>query len=166
MFNHERHEKHESSEMVPPVTDKKSGKNLEGEFGIWLKAGVRVRRLKFPTERPVGHYHCISRVVDRRFIFEEAEKEKFTKLMRECEAFCQVTVLTFCVMSNHYHILLEIPKRPEMLPTAEELLDLLDRLGFNEDYTRTKTLLNLFRESKTKLLRKSCSKVSFGKCGM
>ncbi len=71
-------------------------------------------------ERHAGHYHCISRIVDRRFIFEEAEKDYFTRLMREYEAFCQVQVLTFCVMSNHYHILLEMPKRPEVLPHQGE----------------------------------------------
>ncbi len=96
-------------------------------------------------ERPVGHYHCISRIVDRRFIFEQAEKEHFTRLMRECEAFCQVRVLTFCVMSNHYHILLEVPKRPEVLPTAEQLLELLKGWEFEEDYSQTKAQIELFR---------------------
>ena len=71
---------------------------------------MRKQEQLFPTERPVGHYHCISRIVDRRFIFEEAEKEHFTRLMREYEAFCQVRVLTFCVMSNHYHELTQDPK--------------------------------------------------------
>ena len=44
---------------------------------------MRKQEQLFPTERPVGHYHCISRIVDRRFIFEEPEKEHFTRLMRE-----------------------------------------------------------------------------------
>ena len=61
--------------------------------------------MKFPADRAVGHYHCISRIVDRRFIFEKEEKEQYVKFMREYEAFCQVRVLTFCVMSNHYDIL-------------------------------------------------------------
>ena len=65
--------------------------------------------------------------------------------MREYEGFCQVRVLTFCVMSNHYHILLEVPKRPDVLPTAEQLLELLKGLEFEEDYTRTKAQIELFR---------------------
>ena len=48
--------------------------------------------------------------MDRRFIFEEAEKEHFTRLMREYEAFCKVRVLKYCVMSNHYHGLTQDPK--------------------------------------------------------
>ncbi len=62
--------------------------------------------MKFPEDRPVGHDHSISRIVDRRFFFEDAEKEHFVRLMREYEALYQVRVLTFCVMSNHYHIFL------------------------------------------------------------
>jgi len=45
-------------------------------------------------------YHCISRVVDRRFILGDAEREQFVTYLRAYEAFCQVRVLTFCVMSN------------------------------------------------------------------
>ena len=36
---------------------------------------MRQRRLKIPEDRPVGFYHCLSRVVDRRFIFGVPEKE-------------------------------------------------------------------------------------------
>ena len=68
--------------------------------------------------------------------------------MREYEAFCQVRVLTFCVMSNHYHILLEVPKRPDVLPTAEELLEMLKGLECKDDYARTKAQLELFRAVK------------------
>lgn len=86
--------------------------------------------------------------MDRRFIFETAEKEYFTQLMRECEAFCQVRVITFCVMSNHYHILLQVPKRPDVLPTAEQLMGLLRNLGYEEDYRHTKEQIEQYREAR------------------
>src|SRR5210317_85588 len=57
-------------------------------------------------------YHCISRVVDRRFAFFDREKEKFVTLMRRYEEFSHVQVLAFCVMSNHFHILVEVPAPP------------------------------------------------------
>jgi putative transposase len=60
-----------------------------------------------------GIYHCVSRVVDRGFVLEKREKEHFVRLMRLYERFCGVRVLAFCVMSNHFHILLEVPQRPE-----------------------------------------------------
>ena len=58
-------------------------------------------------------YHCISRVVNRDFVLGEEEKEHFVHLMRLCERFCRVRVLSFVVMSNHFHLLLEVPARPE-----------------------------------------------------
>jgi putative transposase len=58
-------------------------------------------------------YHCVSRVVNRERVLGPTEKEHFVKLMRLYERFSQVRVLTFCVMSNHFHILVEIPAAPE-----------------------------------------------------
>jgi len=39
-------------------------------------------------------YHCLSRVVDRRFVFDVDEREHFRMLMRMCEKFtgCRVTI--------------------------------------------------------------------------
>ena len=34
------------------------------------------------------------------------------RLMRLYERFCGVRILTFCVMSNHFHLLVEVPPRP------------------------------------------------------
>ena len=90
---------------------------------------MRRARLKVPEDRPVGHYHCVSRIVDRLFRLEEAEKEHFVKLMREYEEFCEVQVLTYCIMSNHFHVLVEVPHRPEVLPTSEEIVAKLRRLS-------------------------------------
>ena len=53
-------------------------------------------------------YHVINRVVDRRFAFGEEEKEKFRMFMRMVEGFSGCQVLSYCVMSNHFHILLEV----------------------------------------------------------
>ncbi len=53
--------------------------------------------------------HCISRVVDRNFIFGETEKRHFHDWMRRLEKFCGVQVVTFCLMSNHFHVLLRVP---------------------------------------------------------
>lgn len=58
-------------------------------------------------------YHCLSRVVNRDRIFRRAEREEFVRVMRKYAAFCQVHVLTYCVMSNHFHILVEVPSPPD-----------------------------------------------------
>ncbi len=76
---------------------------------------------------PVAFYHCVSRVVDRNFVLGDLEKEHFVKLMRGYEAYCGVRVLTFCIMTNHFHVLVEVPQRPlpELLPSDADLVKLV-----------------------------------------
>ncbi len=71
-------------------------------------------------------YHVVTRVVERRFAFGTEEKERFRTLMRMMERFSGCRVLTYCVMCNHVHILLEVPPMG-----AGGLSDtaLLERLG-------------------------------------
>jgi hypothetical protein len=71
--------------------------------------------------RPV-FYHCISRVVDRKLVFGPTEKEKFRTFMRMQENFTGCRVVAYCLMSNHFHLLLEIPPAPEGGFSDEELL--------------------------------------------
>jgi len=73
---------------------------------------MRTVRFKADKDQDQAYYHCVSRVVDRRFVLGEVEKERFVKIMRNYEDFCGVRILTFCVLSNHFHVLLEVPKRP------------------------------------------------------
>jgi putative transposase len=67
-------------------------------------------------------YHCVSRVVERRFAFGVEEKEKFRTLMRMMENFSGCRVLSYCLMCNHIHILLEVPPMPEGGLSDAELL--------------------------------------------
>jgi len=53
---------------------------------------MRQRRLKAPASFPVAHYHCLSRVVNRDFVFDPQEREQFVHLLREYECFCGVSV--------------------------------------------------------------------------
>jgi hypothetical protein len=55
-------------------------------------------------------YHCVSRVVDGRFLFQtqspgSVEAEHFVHLMRRLEKACCVQVLTYALMANHFHVL-------------------------------------------------------------
>ena len=87
------------------------------------------------VEKP-SIYHCVSRVVDRRFVFGDEERGKFRMFMRMMENFSGCRVLSYCVMSNHFHILLEVPAMPEGgLGDAE----LLKRLGvlYGENFVKS-----------------------------
>ena len=83
---------------------------------------MRRPRFKAPPEHSLAYYHCISRVVDRQFVFGPEEKEQFVTFLRLYERFCGVRVVTYCVMSNHFHVLVEVPQRPAELPDDEALL--------------------------------------------
>ena len=76
---------------------------------------------KDSVEKP-SIYHCISRVVDRRFVFGDVERERFRIFMRMQENFTGCRVLSYCIMSNHFHILLEVPPMPEGGISDGELL--------------------------------------------
>jgi REP element-mobilizing transposase RayT len=66
-------------------------------------------------------YHCTSRVVGRGYVLEVDEREHFRMLMRMCEKFTGCRVLSYCLMSNHFHVLLEVPPMPEGGISDEEL---------------------------------------------
>ena len=83
---------------------------------------MRQRRLKAPTSFPVAHDHCMSRVVNRDFVFGPQEREHFVHLLRKNERFCGVRALTYCFLSNHFHLLVGVPSRPEQPPSAKEIL--------------------------------------------
>lgn len=55
-------------------------------------------------------YHCITRVVNGEMLFGDREKEMLRKMIRQVADFCGVQVLTYCVMSNHFHVLLRVPE--------------------------------------------------------
>jgi putative transposase len=67
-------------------------------------------------------YHCVSRVVNRDFVFESTEKEQLRMFMRMYEVFSGNRVLSYCFMSNHIHLLLEVTPAPAEGLSDQELL--------------------------------------------
>ena len=85
-----------------------------------------------------SYYHCLSRVVDRRHVFHDEEKEHFVALMRKLEAFHGMRIVTYCVMSNHFHLLIEEPDREAAGALDAETI--LKRVGFLYDATTVRML--------------------------
>ena len=82
--------------------------------------GMRTRRVK--AEGVGAVYHCVSRIVGGDFLLEgEREKEVLRNQIWKVADFCGVDVLTYCVMSNHVHVLVRTPdpKSLERLPNSE-----------------------------------------------
>ncbi len=53
-------------------------------------------------------------------VFEPKDKEIFRKILRNQETFSGVRIVTYCLMSNHFHLLLEVPDRETLAPLDEE----------------------------------------------
>jgi membrane protease YdiL (CAAX protease family)/REP element-mobilizing transposase RayT len=80
---------------------------------------------------------------------QPAEKEHFVRLLRECEAFCEVRVLTYCLMSNHFHVLVEVPRRPppEQRPSAEQVLAKLAKLSGHQNVGMVRQRFEMYRQA-------------------
>ena len=61
-----------------------------------------------------GFYHVVSRIGGKRFLIDEAEKEILLGMIRGAAAFSGVELYTFAVMSNHFHLLVRVPRRREV----------------------------------------------------
>ncbi len=55
--------------------------------------------------------HVTSRVRGQEFLLGAREKEAFRELAFRWAEFSGMTVVTYCVMSNHFHLLLWVPER-------------------------------------------------------
>ncbi|MCC5839912.1 MAG: transposase [Opitutales bacterium] len=64
-------------------------------------------------------YHVISRVCGRAFLLKDGEKETFRDLLERVCGFCGVKLLTYALMDNHFHLLVQIPASPGDLSDDE-----------------------------------------------
>ncbi len=82
-------------------------------------------------------YHVVSRVVNRELVFGDVEKERFLKIVRKQVEFSGLELLSWCVMGNHFHLLLRVPDKEAALAGWTEG-DFIARLGVlsEEKYTR------------------------------
>ena len=66
----------------------------------------------------VAVYHCMTRTVNGEMLFKDREKEMLRKMLWQVADFSGVEILTYCVMSNHFHVLVRVPEK-EKLTDAE-----------------------------------------------
>ncbi len=91
-------------------------------FGRWLQNVVTMAKQQRIILPLGGAYHAVSRVVDRNFVFGPVEKDVFRSTIRRLETFLEIRVLTYCLMSNHFHLLLEVPDPESILPLSADSL--------------------------------------------
>ena len=79
---------------------------------------MRMARIKI--EGATAVYHCISRIVGGQMLLDDLGKEMLVRIMGKLAQFCEIEVITYCMMSNHFHLLLRVPVRVEL--SDEQLL--------------------------------------------
>lgn len=69
-----------------------------------------------------AYYHVMSRCALQQYLLKGngIEKEMFVKMLRRAEFFSGIKVMNYCVMDNHFHLLIHVPQREEV--DNEELL--------------------------------------------
>jgi len=77
-------------------------------------------RFKLDSRSSVAVYHCLSHTVRREF-FDEAAKEILRKQLWQVADYCGIQVLTYAIMSNHFHVLARVPLKTDDVPDAELL---------------------------------------------
>ena len=103
---------------------------------------MRRKRVKNEGE---GYYHLINRCAFKQFLFEDSDKEVFVGMMRRMAVFSGIDILTYCVMSNHFHILVHVP--PPRLIAESELLGRIAILYGTEYAAEMRHRWNLYRKT-------------------
>jgi len=106
-----------------------------------------------------GLYHVTSRVVDKRIIFGEKERAKFLKLAKGYAVFGGIDLVSWCLMGNHFHLMVRVRGEDAAKLGDEEVLERcshiyegwkLERLRMNYEASPSessrKQLLDPFRE--------------------
>lgn len=84
---------------------------------------AKSRRLPRAGRKGVdGVFHVVSRVCGQAFLLTDVEKEAFRGLLKRVAGFCGVEVITFALLENHFHLLVEVPGKVGDL-SDEALLD-------------------------------------------
>ena len=63
----------------------------------------------------------MSRIVGGQMLLGDREREMLRKMMWRVADFCGVEILTYCVMSNHFHVLVRVPEKGRAVSDAELL---------------------------------------------
>lgn len=80
---------------------------------------MRTPRRAILIKNKTQYFHVVSRVVDRRYIFKEDEKRAFLRIARQMEAFSGIEILSYTLMSNHFHLLIKVPPSPQDMDNDE-----------------------------------------------
>src|SRR5580704_12074311 len=87
---------------------------------------MRQRRIKVPPEEGEAVYHCMSRTVNGEWLFKPVDREVLRKQLWLVADYCGLQVLTYTILSNHFHVLVRVPEKNT--PDDAELLRRFERM--------------------------------------
>jgi putative transposase len=87
---------------------------------------MRRRRIKVPPEEGEAMYHCMSRTVNGEWLFKPVDREVLRKQLWLVADYCGLQVLTYTILSNHFHVLVRVPQ--SQVPNDAELLRRYERM--------------------------------------
>ena len=83
---------------------------------------MRTARFKVRPGKGSAIYHCVTRTVNKEMLFDATAKEVLRRLTWRVADFSGVRVLTYCVMTNHFHVLVGIPDSSQVRVSDRELI--------------------------------------------
>lgn len=104
--------------------------DLEGNGLEDPLAGIHAKTAPYPAarswsggrKRVVGKgpmasysYHVMSRTCGGEVFFDDVEKEALKRLLWRLADFWDVKLVTYCLMNNHFHTLMEVPRKDSRL---------------------------------------------------
>ncbi len=81
---------------------------------------MRTPRIKVPANEGTAVYHVITRVVNGERLIDDVGREVLRNQLWQVAEYCAAEILTYAILSNHFHVLLRIPQFTSV--SDEELL--------------------------------------------
>src|SRR5664279_6085009 len=82
---------------------------------------MRQARIKVAAESGEAVYHCLSRSVNGEWLFDEPAREVLRRQLWLVAEYCGLEILTYAILSNHFHVLVRVPRRvsvPDQEPVS------------------------------------------------
>ncbi|MSU50258.1 MAG: transposase [Opitutus sp.] len=72
---------------------------------------MRQARIKISATESEAAYHCVTRTVNGEWLIDDVAKEILRRQVWQVADYCGVQIVTYTIMSNHFHVLLNVPQQ-------------------------------------------------------
>ena len=72
---------------------------------------MRQARIKVDAAEGEAVYHCMTRTVNGERLLDDVAKEVLRRQLWQIADYCGLEIITYAIMSNHFHVLVRVPQR-------------------------------------------------------